>query len=100
MFLCCSMKDNQKLLSFFVAVDAQIVTSNFFSEPGTFTFEKRGHLVKESCGDAMISVVRSNGADGSVSVKWRTIDKTAVNGKDYTGGEGTLEFKHGEVIIR
>jgi len=27
-------------------------------EPGTFQFEKRGHLVKESCGNAMLSVVR------------------------------------------
>lgn len=29
-------------------------------------------------------------------MKWRTIDKTAINGKDYKGGEGVLEFKHGE----
>ena len=29
-------------------------------------------------------------------MKWKTIDKTAVAGKDYTGGEGELEFKHGE----
>jgi len=65
-------------------------------EPGTFQFEKRGHLVKESCGDAVISVVRQNGADGDVDVKWKTSDKTAINGKDYTGGEGVLQFKHGE----
>jgi len=65
-------------------------------EPGTFQFEKRGHLVKESCGNAMISVIRQNGADGEVDIKWRTVDKTAVNEKDYVGGEGTLSFKHGE----
>jgi solute carrier family 8 (sodium/calcium exchanger) len=65
-------------------------------EPGTFQFEKRGHLVKESCGDALISVIRQNGADGEVEVKWRTVDKTAINGKDYNGGEGVLSFKHGE----
>ena len=29
-------------------------------------------------------------------MKWKTIDKTAVSGKDFTGGEGELEFKHGE----
>ena len=39
---------------------------------------------------------RQNGADGDVSIKWRTIDKTAISGKDYTGGEGEIEFKHGE----
>jgi len=65
-------------------------------EPGTFLFEKRGHLVKESCGNAVISVIRQNGADGDVSVSWRTTDKTAIKGKDYEGGEGVLEFKHGE----
>lgn len=65
-------------------------------EPGTFQFEKRGHLVKESCGDALLSVIRQNGADGDVEVKWRTVDKTAINGRDYRGGEGVLEFKHGE----
>merc|ERR1719445_1757411 len=65
-------------------------------EPGTIQFEKRGILVKESCGEAEVSVVRQNGADGEISVKGRTIDKTAINGKDYKGGEGVIEFNHGE----
>jgi len=65
-------------------------------EPGTITFEKRGYLVKESCGEAEIAVLRQNGADGEISIKWRTIDKSAVSGKDYTGGEDMVEFKHGE----
>lgn len=65
-------------------------------EPGTLQFEKRGYLVKESCGDAEIGVVRQNGADGEISVKWRTIDKAAINGKDYHGGEGEIQFRHGE----
>ena len=70
---------------------------SYSPEPGTILFEKRGILVKESCGDADISVIRQNGADGLISVKWRTIDKTAINGKDYKGGEGVIEFNHGEV---
>merc|ERR1719369_1543484 len=65
-------------------------------EPGTFQFDKRGHLVKESCGNVVLSVLRQNGADGDVTIKWRTIDKTAVNTKDFTGGDGEIEFKHGE----
>ena len=28
------------------------------SDPGSFQFEKRGHLVKESCGEAVLSVIR------------------------------------------
>merc|ERR1719446_273742 len=65
-------------------------------EPGTFQFEKRGHLVKESCGNAMLSVVRQHGADGDVTIKYKTVDKSAINGKDFEGGEGEIEFKHGE----
>jgi len=65
-------------------------------EPGTITFEKRGYLVKESCGEAEIAVLRQNGADGEISIKWRTIDKSAVSGKDYTGGEDLVQFMHGE----
>ena len=67
-----------------------------FTEPGTIQFEKRGILVKESCGEAEISVVRQNGADGEISVKYRTIDGSAVNKKDFEGGEGVVHFKHGE----
>ena len=29
-------------------------------------------------------------------MKWRTVDKTAVSGKDYNGGEGVITFNHGE----
>jgi len=65
-------------------------------DPGTFQFEKRGYLVKESIGKAQLSITRHSGADGDVTVKWRTIDDTAINGKDYIGGEGEVSFKHGE----
>lgn len=70
------------------------------TEPGSLSFEKRGYLVKESCGNAEISVLRQNGADGEISVKWKTTDKTAINGKDYRGGEGLVQFKHGEVSLQ
>ena len=80
-------------------------------EPGTFTFDKRSVYVKESCGAAVISVLRENGADGTVEVrrpfkavryhmfqcKWRTIAGTAVDGEDYLGGQGVLLFQNGEL---
>ena len=34
------------------------VTLLNISDPGSFQFEKRGHLVKESCGEAVLSVIR------------------------------------------
>lgn len=67
-------------------------------EPGMVMFQKRGFLVKESIGNAVIPVVRKNGADGEITVKWRTIDKSALSGRDFTGGEGVLTFKHTETL--
>lgn len=54
-------------------------------------------LFKESAGKALIPVERSNGADGKVSVGWRTEDMSAHSPIDYEGGEGVLEFEHGEM---
>ncbi|KAG1679729.1 Sodium/calcium exchanger 2 [Nymphon striatum] len=69
----------------------------FFTEPGILQFKKRGFLVKESCGTAVIPVIRKNGADGVISATWKTIDQTAVNTKDFTGGEGIITFQHAEI---
>ncbi len=67
------------------------------SEPGTFEFAKPSLLFKESAGKALIPIERSNGADGKVSVGWRTEDMSAHSPHDYEGGEGTIEFEHGEM---
>lgn len=62
-------------------------------------FEKRGVLVKESAGIVEVPVNRLKGSDGEVSVKWRTIDRSAISGRDYKGGSGEIKFKNGEVWI-
>ncbi|XP_024080848.1 sodium/calcium exchanger 2-like isoform X3 [Cimex lectularius] len=67
-------------------------------EPGILSFEKRGTIVKESAGVVTVDIFRTKGSDGEVSVQWRTIDKSAISGRDYKGGTGTLTFKHGEVM--
>jgi solute carrier family 8 (sodium/calcium exchanger) len=66
--------------------------------PGIISFKKRGILVKESCKVCTLDVERVNGADGEVSVDWKTIDGTAKSPQDFEGGEGTLHFKHGEIL--
>ena len=48
-------------------------------------FEETITLVKESIGKAEIKVVRANGADGRVSVHYRTKDIDAIATKDYEG---------------
>ena len=53
------------------------------SEPGSIEFEETIILVKESVGKAEIKVVRVNGADGRVTVHYRTKDIDAVGTRDY-----------------
>lgn len=67
-------------------------------EPGIFSLENPSFVIKESIGKASFKVERTQGTDGKVEVKWKTIDQTAVNGKDYHGGSGTLVFEHGEQV--
>lgn len=67
-------------------------------DPGTFEFEKPSILFKESEGKAQIPIIRMNGADGKVTLTWRTEDLTAINGRDFIGGEGTITFEHGETM--
>lgn len=68
-----------------------------FLEPGAVEFAHPSFVFKESVGKALITVNRVNGADGRISVNWKTEDMTAVSGKDYEGGEGVLVFEHGEI---
>lgn len=56
-------------------------------------------LVKESSGFVRVTVVRRRGASGEVGVKWRSIDRSAISGRDYKGGSGELVFKHYEVSM-
>jgi len=68
------------------------------TEPGTFSLERPSYVITENIGKAPIKVERTQGTDGKVVVTWETMDQTAVNGKDYHGGSGTLVFEHGEQV--
>ncbi|CAF1534957.1 unnamed protein product, partial [Didymodactylos carnosus] len=67
-------------------------------EPGIIEFEESITLVKESIGKAEIKLLRVNGADGRVSVRYQTKDIDAVAEKDYLGGGGEVVFEHGEIL--
>lgn len=65
-------------------------------EPGKFEFSKPSYIVRESNATAQVIVNRVNGADGEVSVNWKTTEMSAKHNVDFVGGEGDLTFKHGE----
>ena len=62
------------------------------------SFQKPSYVIKESIGKASLVLERTKGTDGTVSVTWTTKDQSAINGKDYFGGSGTVTFEHAEQI--
>jgi solute carrier family 8 (sodium/calcium exchanger) len=52
-------------------------------EPGEVEFKEPVHVVKESVGTFDVLVERKNGADGNVSLKYKTSDINAIAGEDY-----------------
>lgn len=54
-----------------------------FLEPGFIEFVESAYVFKESVGKAMVEVVRRDGADGRVTVHYRTKDIDAKAPKDY-----------------
>ncbi|XP_074599400.1 sodium/calcium exchanger 1-like [Brevipalpus obovatus] len=65
--------------------------------PGIIVFGQRLITVEEDVGKVIVPVLREQGSDGRVEVKWKTVDGTAKNGRDYKGGEGVLVFEHGVI---
>lgn len=66
-------------------------------EPGEIEFSQPVYVVKESVGTFEVQVDRKNGADGQVSVNFKTTEINAISNKDFLAKSGVLEFKHGEI---
>ena len=68
--------------------------------PGVLNFALDNYVTNESDGIilAQITVTRTNGSTGVVSVDYRTGDGTARSGQDYVPAVGTLSFADGELL--
>ena len=64
--------------------------------PGQFVFSSSNYFVGEGGGAANITVLRTNGHTGVVTVHFATVDGTAVTGVDYFATNGFLTFADGE----
>jgi hypothetical protein len=76
------------------------ITENDPTPPaGSLQFSGTGYTVAENVagGIATITVTRSGGSFGAVSVDYSTVDGTAVASSDYTTSSGTLNFIDGEI---
>ena len=63
---------------------------------GSVEFSAAGFKVLEDVGSATVTVTRTGGSKGSLTVGYSTGDITATAGADYTPVSGTLVFADGE----
>jgi hypothetical protein len=64
--------------------------------PGTLQLSSSTYSVGESAGSINVTVTRTGGSDGAVSINYATGNGTATSGSDYTATSGTLNFADGE----
>ncbi|GFQ77611.1 adhesion G-protein coupled receptor V1 [Trichonephila clavata] len=67
------------------------------STSGVLEFEKPFYTVAENEGILEVGVVRKEGSDGRVRVGYKTVNKTALSGEDFTSVFGHLIFEPGEI---
>jgi uncharacterized delta-60 repeat protein len=68
-------------------------------KPGVLGFSSPFYSTNQNSGVAYIMVVRNNGSDGNVTVKYLTVDGTAKAGTDYKAASGTLTFLAGKTNV-
>jgi len=79
-----------------IATATLTIVDNEFS-PGRFVFASPGYLAQENATNVFLTIIRTNGSSGFVSVSYRTVDITAVGGLDYVATNHILTFADGEV---
>lgn len=63
---------------------------------GIFLFAEESQEVVENAGAVFVKVMRTSGARGRVTIPYKTVDVTAVGGRDYEIKEDYLVFNNNE----
>jgi uncharacterized delta-60 repeat protein len=71
------------------------IIDNDFS-PGSLIFSQTAYNINESNANLTITIVRTNGASGVVTVNWSGGGGTALSGIDYIATGGVVSFADGE----
>jgi hypothetical protein len=66
------------------------------AQAGTIQLSSAAYSVDESDGAVTITVERTGGSDGDVSVEYTTADGTATAGSDYGAVSGVLQWEDGD----
>ncbi|HXU33155.1 MAG TPA: Calx-beta domain-containing protein, partial [Thermoanaerobaculia bacterium] len=72
------------------------ITVTGATAPGSLQFTAGTFSVGEAGGPASITISRTGGTDGAVSVQYATSNGTATAGSDYTAASGTLSWTDGD----
>jgi urease beta subunit len=65
-------------------------------QPGTISLEDATYTVDEDAGTVTVTLKRTNGSDGAVSVDVYTEDDSATAGSDYTAKSKTISWSDGD----
>src|SRR5580698_9047152 len=63
---------------------------------GTLALQSSTYSVAQSAGSITVKVNRTGGSVGSVALAYRTVNKTAVAGSDYTNTYGEMQWANGD----
>ena len=69
-------------------------------QPGTLGFAVSAVVVNQSSGTVVVSVARTGGSGGAVSVAFATSNGSATAGTDYTATAGTLSWANGDAASK
>lgn len=69
---------------------------NATPQPGSLGFTSATYQATENGGNATITVARSGGSSGAVSVNYSTSNGSGTAGNDYTPANGTLNWGNGD----
>jgi uncharacterized delta-60 repeat protein len=67
--------------------------------PGFVEFASPAYSVKETATNALVTLRRTGGTTGAITVDYQTIPGTAIPGIDYTTTQGTATFAEGETQV-
>jgi hypothetical protein len=76
--------------------NAILTIANVFTGPGVLAFSQTNYTVSVGATNAVITVIRTNGSSGTVSVTLTTSNGTAIAGSNYLSVDATLNFASGE----
>lgn len=76
--------------------NARVTYTSPVNTPGEIRLGADTYRVREDDGPAVVTVTRSGGSSGSVSVQYTTSDGSARSDRDYTAASGTLTWSDGE----